>query len=168
MESLADWAISLCATGVAIFLCEMLLPEGSMAKIFKIAASVFFLSAILGPLLSGFGAGTFSDLAEPYSIASDTAEKAAESVVISSFEANLEDELSSGLREEGFPISGIEVKVSLQEDGVTLVIDSVTIWLPEQGSADPAAVSETVRELSGLEPKILYEGEEHESAKKDS
>ncbi|HPR40056.1 MAG TPA: stage III sporulation protein AF [Oscillospiraceae bacterium] len=167
MESLAGWAISLCAAGIAVFLCEILLPEGSIAKVFKIAASVFFLTAILAPLLSGFDADTFSDLAESSSAASDTAEKAAESVVISSFESNLESELASGLREAGIPVSGIEANVSLQEDGVTLMIDAVAVWLPENSSANPVAVSEAVRELSGIEPEIHYEGEEHGSAEEN-
>ena len=167
MESLAGWAISLCAAGIAVFLCEILLPEGSIAKVFKIAASVFFLTAILAPLLSGLGADAFSDLAEPSSAASDIAEKAAESVVISNFESNLETELASGLRSAGIPISEINVSISLQEDGATLVINSLTVWLPENSSADPAAVFEAVRELSGIEPEILYEGEEHGSAEEN-
>lgn len=161
MESLADWAISLCATGVAVFLCEILLPDGSMAKIFKIAASVFFLSAILSPLLSGLGAGEFSGLGEaPYS-ASDTAQRALESAVVSSFRSNLEGELLAGLQNNGIPASGVEAEVSLQEDGVTLALDSVTVWLPSARGVDPAAVSKTVLELSGVEPEILYEEEDH-------
>ncbi len=167
MESLADWAISLCAAGIAVFLCEILLPDGSMMKIFKIAAAVFFLSAILAPLFTGFGSNGLSGLTEPSSIASDTAEKAVADAVISGFRSNLEKELSAGLAAAGIPVSGVEAEVSLQEDGVTLVIDAVTVRLPEQGSADPAAVSKAVRELSGIEPEIHYEGEEHGSAEED-
>lgn len=168
MESLADWAISLCATGVAVFLCEILLPDGSMAKIFKIAASVFFLSAILSPLLSGLGRGEFSGLGETYYASSDTARRAVESVVVSSFRTNLEVELLAGLQNEGIPVSRVKAEVSLQEDGVTLTLDSVAVWLPSAQEADPAAVTKAVLALAGVEPEILYEEEDDGPAKEIS
>ncbi len=160
MESLAGWAISLCATGVAVFLCEILLPDGSMAKIFKIAASVFFLSAILSPLLSGLGSGEFSGLGELGYTSSDTAQRAVESVVVSGFRSNLEAELLAGLKNKGIPASRVKANVSLKEDGATLEVDAVAVWLSGPEAADPAAVSKTVLELSGVEPEILYEEED--------
>ncbi|HNW04730.1 MAG TPA: stage III sporulation protein AF [Oscillospiraceae bacterium] len=166
MESLADWALSLCATGVAVFLCEILLPDGNIAKIFKIAASVFFLSAILSPLLSGLGAGEFSGLGGTDYAPSDTAQRAVESAVISGFRSNLESELLAGLQRAGIPASGVEAKVSLKEDGVTLAVDSVTVRLPNAEAADPAAVTKAVLELSGVEPEIFYEEEDHGLAEK--
>ena len=51
MESLQAWAFSVCSSMVACGLAQMILPKGSMQKIFQVTVSVFFLCCLLSPIV---------------------------------------------------------------------------------------------------------------------
>jgi hypothetical protein len=51
MDSLKQWALALSAAMVAAGLCRMLMPSGSMEKMFRTAVSVFFLCCLLSPFV---------------------------------------------------------------------------------------------------------------------
>lgn len=55
MEIFKQWAFSVCAAAVAGGIAHMILPKSGLSKIFSLTASVFFLCALLSPLLLSGG-----------------------------------------------------------------------------------------------------------------
>lgn len=51
MEALQTWAFSVCAAMVACGIAQIVLPKGSMEKVFRITVSIFFLCCLLSPIL---------------------------------------------------------------------------------------------------------------------
>lgn len=51
MEAVKTWAFSVCAAMVACGLAQMVLPRGSMEKVFRMTVSVFFLCCLLSPVV---------------------------------------------------------------------------------------------------------------------
>jgi hypothetical protein len=53
MEIIRDWAFALCAAIVAGSILRILMPQGSMRRVFSLTLSVFILCCILAPFLLG-------------------------------------------------------------------------------------------------------------------
>jgi len=51
MDALKQWAFSICCAMVACGMAQLLLPKSGMERIFKLCVSVFFLCALLSPIL---------------------------------------------------------------------------------------------------------------------
>lgn len=51
MQSIRQWAFSVCCAMVACGLAQLLLPKSSMQRMFKLCISVFFLCCLLSPVL---------------------------------------------------------------------------------------------------------------------
>ena len=51
MAFLKDWAFSVCCAVIICGIFNIMLPEGSFGKIFKVVLSVFFICVIISPLL---------------------------------------------------------------------------------------------------------------------
>ena len=50
MDAVRQWAFSLCAAAMACAVIELLLPSISLAKMTRLALSVFFLCVLIQPL----------------------------------------------------------------------------------------------------------------------
>lgn len=51
MEAVKQWGFSLCAAMVACGIAHMMLPKSNLEKMFRMVVSVFFICAILSPIV---------------------------------------------------------------------------------------------------------------------
>ena len=51
MEAIKQWCFSLCTAMVACGIMQMLMPNSSLEKVFRLTVSVFFLCVMLSPVL---------------------------------------------------------------------------------------------------------------------
>lgn len=155
MENIKSWAFSVCCAAVIGTLLNMILPEGSLQRMFKCIFCVFFLCTVLNPLSeieipeildTGFFTQNF-DFSKNNEI-NYQSEKYLEDKIISSAKGILDSE-------EIF-YEDIFIKINISDDGsIDINKFELTIKNPEEEQKALDLIFDT----TGVKPEIIILGE---------
>ncbi len=141
MEIIKQWALSLCVAAVAGAAAEMILPEGSLQKVFKITFSVFFLCCLFSPALANVKLDmSYSEtaLTETESLAGEL-ESSVNRQITDSAAASVEKLAQKELEAMGIFSAKTAADINIAEDG-GILINRLQITLPAGTGASPDAV----------------------------
>jgi hypothetical protein len=153
METVKNWAFSICCASIAGGILNMLLPKGGAQATYKTVFCVFFLCVMIAPL-SDMNFRVF-DILEPKIIEEDS-----ENIFSNSSMEYLENEIVASVKEilkdENIICEDISVKVNISENG-SINITKFTLTLDNSESADNLA--EKIGRILGINPEIVISGE---------
>ena len=158
MDALKQWAFSICCAMVACGMAQLLLPKSGMERIFKLCVSVFFLCALLSPILLASPELRIS--VEEYS-QEDIQRRAArlEELVESQAERaageSLEKIVADKLLEKGIKYSSITININTSGQNTAQAPMATIILDREHESRHEAIHRELTAEL-GLEVRLGY------------
>ena len=157
METVKNWAFSVCAASICGAVLNMILPEGSAQKTYKAVFCVFFL-CVLVSLLSeleipdfDFFSKNIDKIKEENISGNEFSENSAlmiENAVIADTEAILS--------EEGITAKDISIKINISENGG---IDINKFILTLDFIADSDSLKEKIFQKTGIMPEIIISEE---------
>ena len=155
MESIRNWAFSLCVSTIIGSVLNIILPECQIQKTFKIVSCIFFMCAVISPLkdidLSAanryfeheyknneYKTTEFSDISSEY------------------IEKQIIDSTKKLLNDEGISAKEILVKINISENGS---IDINKFVLNFGYLENPSEIAEKIHKKTGIKPEIILLGE---------
>lgn len=161
MDSIQQWAFSICVAMVACGIARMLLPNSGLSKIFSITVSVFFLCSILSPALLR----NPSLQIQIEEISREEMERRAQNLTntlnIQSETAlvyRLEKIIAEKLSETG--IKYTDIAININTDGQEPSVESVDITLDHSHEEDHESILRELQNTLGLPVRLGYTREE--------
>lgn len=166
MMAVRDWALTVCIAAVAGSLVRMAAPEGATQKVLNLTVSLFFLCALVSPVLTGAVSGelTVPDFEQSEAQYNTQAlEEQMQRQVEESFRGSMEQAVDAALREaEAVPLE-IFVNINTEgQGGISITEVRVTLAAHEQSRS--AELSQLLLEKTGQKPVFAF-AEENGTAK---
>ncbi len=153
MEGIRMIGMSLCVTAAVTALFSMLVPDNRMEKVLRFAVSLFFLTSLVSPFLSG-GLDFHMDLSVPDSAQSDPGlAQSVESQFTGLAEKKVASAVEKALAQEGIPVKKVQVSININEDG-GISITKMCITVNGEEHPDTGKIAETVKREVGFTPEI--------------
>ena len=148
MEAIRVWASSVCMAALFGVVAGIIAPNGSMEKIFKLTISIFFLTALITPLMNIRGGMNFNFVGQQAVVqtSSQTAqniETTMDSQVVSESDERIEDLIQDCAVRNNFNPSKIVVDITMVDTKV--VIKSATVWLTSKEYSKANALKDAVK-----------------------
>lgn len=155
MESIRFIGTSICITAVVASIFSMLVPDSRLDKVLKFAISLFFLTGLVSPFLSG-GLDFHVDLAPAQSSASvERMEDAVQTQFVALAQRRVESAVEEVLRQEGLPVRKVETVIHIDGSG-GISITNVKVSPGESITAAQAEqIKEVVKRETGIHPEVL-------------
>ena len=155
MESIRLIGTSICFTAVVASIFSMLVPDSRLDKVLKFAISLFFLTGLVSPFLSG-GLDFHVDLAPAQSTASaERMEEAVQAQFAALAQRRVESAVAEVLRQEGLPVRKVETAIHIDEsDGISITNVKVSpgeLITPAQAEQ----IKAVVKRETGIFPEVL-------------
>ena len=156
MTALGEWAMGLCAAGVACAVFDMLAPSGSMKRVSSLLTAVFFFCCLIGPLgevigdcREWFSAQATADVPVETAL-DDTAIKQVEQMLATSLQADAASRTAS----YGLTVKKVEVERDMSRSD-SIYIERVRVVFAKDDQPVPdAAVN--VLECAWSTPVEVY------------
>ncbi len=157
MDTIRNWAFSICCASLAGGILNFLLPKNDLQKTFKTVFCVFFLSIILSPLSEiNFSKISFSGF-EAEDFENEFAENDFNLFSVEYIENELISSTKRILEDEQLIAEDITAKVNISEEG-NININEFVLILKKSEKAD--SVAEKIYLETGIEPEIRILEEE--------
>lgn len=157
MDQIKDIAFSVCVALICGSIMNMLSPDGSLKKIYKLVICVFLLSTIISPLSEI----DFSDSFNFEDKSSKAFEIDEEMFFLGTTEEIVEEQIKNDteemFEEMGIIFKDISVKINILESG-NIDINKFTVTIDQ--NYDFSEIKEKVKNKIGMEPEIIVSGEE--------
>lgn len=156
METIRQWAVSICITLVATAIFSMLIPKGNMEKVMKFMLSIFFISCLLAPFLGGMPQIDLA--AEAAELTNYTAiNEQMQDQIRQLSEANLCRAIDEMLQQEGYQAKKVEAEVNILEDD-SISITNITVTLEQTEEKNVQRVREFVEKQTAIHTQIILDG----------
>ena len=114
MGAVRQWAFALCAVMVACGMAHMLLPKSNLEKMFRMVISIFFLCAVLSPVILGAPEIFFEAPALSQAEISERArrvEEVADRQTINMARKGLEETIAAKLSGRGIKVHDVTINI---------------------------------------------------------
>lgn len=158
MESIQNWAMTVCVTmaGAAVF--HMLLPGSGLKKMAMFAVNLFFISSLISPLILNPPKFDFDVITSEVTQNEDL-----DSLVDGQVEAltqkNLDKQVGQLLSQHNYTAEKIETTIHIEADN-SISITKLKIWIRREQQSSQSAIEQLVSKEVGVQPEIAYTDEE--------
>lgn len=151
MDAVRQWAFSLCAAAMACAVIELLLPNISLAKMTRLALSVFFLCVLIQPL------GLEAHRSEIFLKTGRGMEQAEE--YAAEISGRIGETCRFGTQCGGGELALIGLSPAEYELEIGLGSEQilVTVLLPKDSTADPAEISDCLEQDPMIQTNVIKE-----------
>ena len=154
METIRTIGVSICVTAAVTAIFSMLAPDSKFDKVLKFAISLFFLTGLISPFVSGgLDFHVVMELGE-----TQVAQQELSESVQSQFGALAEKKLAASLEKmlaaEGISVRKVTVTIHIDDVG-SVSISRLEIILAEGQSESGAAAA--IRRETGITPEVAVE-----------
>ena len=158
METIKEWAFTVCITMVGAALFSMLVPKGSMKKTVQFTISLFFLVSIVSPLIQSPLTLDFESLLGSYDNQSVQAnvENTANEQIKSLAAKKTEDVVLEKLKEKNVQPEKIAVNVNINEDG-SICINDISIFLYKENAQEQKNLQTFIESELEIETQVFVE-----------
>jgi hypothetical protein len=146
-----EWALSICSTGIALALLQMLIPKTKLKSAVGMVLSLVFLLAVLSPL-AGLK-GQLSGLAAP-AVDPELLEQQADDLALAAMRYTLADDIQRILDQIGIKAMG--VRIDIEVTGSTYNLKGVALKLNEADRASQDAITALLKAEMGQAVEISY------------
>lgn len=160
MEAVRQWAFSICCAAVAGGMAQILAPDSSLQKVFRITLGAFFLCSLIYPFLTMAPqiVDNFEDFAgsEPDYIAQDISDRLGD-LMVDEIEAALASQAAKKLDEMGINDPAITIYINTEAPGGIAPEDIVAeIELDKAYEPRHDQLIQTLEYQLGIDVKIGY------------
>ena len=157
METLQSWALCITFSAVGALLVHALVPKGATEKAIRVMISLFLLSAILSPFLSGKGI----TLTLPDQGTGDLVEAAQEKInltLVQQARQKIEEAAKLSLAEIGVTEAEIQVDMDIAEDSI-ISITELKVFLSDVQAGRERLIQEALEKKLGCPVTVELEGD---------
>ena len=160
METLQSWALCITFSAVGALLVHALVPKGATEKAIRVMISLFLLSAILSPFLSGKGI----TLTLPDQCTGDLesqVEAAQEKInltLVQQARQKIEEAAKLSLAEIGVTEAEIQVDMDIAEDSI-ISITELKVFLSDVQAGRERLIQEALEKKLGCPVTVELEGD---------
>lgn len=161
MDALRNWALAVCVAAVAGSLAYLASPSGALQRVYKITISVFFLCAMLSPVLTGvLESGWEPEISgsQPVQEQPGELQSTVEEQVKGSFSLAVKELAAGELALLGVTAQEILVNVNTDGDG-SIFITEIILSLRAEDENKQAEIADRILEKIGIEPVIQFRQE---------
>ena len=150
MNTVEQWAATICLAVLAAALVEYLTPGKQMQPVLRFVLGIFLLYAMVSPLREGLHSWDFSS----QSIWTESRLPATvERQVREAVEQNLTASIAEALYASGIRVKNVAVEMDIAEDG-GIEINQITVYLPSEEMARGAEIEAELEKTLGLETEV--------------
>ena len=160
METLQSWALCITFSAVSALLVHALVPKGATEKAIRVMISLFLLSAILSPFLSGKGItltlpdqGT-GDLEAQV----EAAQEKINLTLVQQARQKIEEAAKLSLAEIGVTEAEIQVDMDIAEDSI-ISITELKVFLSDVQAGRERLIQEALEKKLGCPVTVELEGD---------
>lgn len=155
MNSLQNWALSVCVTMVGVGIFSLLVPNSNLKKVVSFTISLFFLSSLLSPLILSMPELDFSAISSEITQNTEL-EETTRQQVLEQTKDTIAKELGQIFLQNGYKIESLAIDIS-NEDSENGNI-KVKLTLPKEQASQEGNIRALVRSSVGVNPEIEYSG----------
>lgn len=155
MNSLQNWALSVCVTMVGVGIFSLLVPNSNLKKVVSFTISLFFLSSLLSPLILSMPELDFSAISSEITQNTEL-EETTRQQVLEQTKNTIAKELGQIFLQNGYKIESLAIDIS-NEDSENGNI-KVKLTLPKEQASQEGNIRALVRSSVGVNPEIEYSG----------
>ena len=150
MTALSEWAMGLCAAGVACAVLDMLSPSGGLKRVTGLLTAVFFFCCLIGPL--GEVVGECRTWFSSEAIAQTEVDTSLDDAVIQQVEdllsSTLKDDAASRMNAYGLSVKKVSVERDMSRSDSIYIKRVQVVFAKEDHPVPEAAVKELERAWS--------------------
>ena len=146
MEFFKNWSFSVCTALIVSAVLSVFTPSDSTKRFYKTMIAVFIFISFVYPL-KDFDADVFRNFGSV-----DIAKS-----VNSSYETGINSSITSFLKEKGIIGASVSSEVLYNEDDNTAEISAVTVFIPDEYSAEET--KELIFSELGVNAEVIYLGQ---------
>lgn len=155
METLQSWALCITFSAVGALLVHALVPKGATEKAIRVMISLFLLSAILSPFLSGKGI----TLTLPDQGTGDLeAQEKINLTLVQQARQKIEEAAKLSLAEIGVTEAEIQVDMDIAEDSI-ISITELKVFLSDVQAGRERLIQEALEKKLGCPVTVELEGD---------
>ena len=158
MEVIRDWALTICITAIGGAIFSILTPNNNSEKLIRFVCCLFFLSAVISPIITNpvnfdissameYTMPGLDDNALQEGVKNQT-EKAAERVIYTAAEKIL--------HENSIKVKKIEINININEDN-SILINRLAVHIDEIFKNNIEEIKDLLEKEVGIEPEIIVE-----------
>jgi stage III sporulation protein AF len=125
MESLKEWAMTICFAALAAGLANIIAPKGNLEKVYKFAVSLFFLCCVLVPVFSFKGISLNLSLPPVSQQQNNDLQSTVEEQKLEESENNISALITETCEKNGVTPLGVSTKAAADKSGAISSISSV-------------------------------------------
>ena len=144
-----SWALAVCATMIGGALFSLLVPNNNLQRVVRFTLSLFFVSALVAPLLTDLPDFDIS-FTEYTLAANDELGDLIKDEVIEEAETALEEGLTADFEQNGYKMEDIAIHINSEEETT-----QITIVIPQDEQQQIPQMEQLVLNETGILPKIL-------------
>ena len=147
METLQSWALCITFSAVGALLVHALVPKGATEKAIRVMISLFLLSAILSPFLSGKGITLTLPDQEKINL-----------TLVQQARQKIEEAAKLSLAEIGVTEAEIQVDMDIAEDSI-ISITELKVFLSDVQAGRERLIQEALEKKLGCPVTVELEGD---------
>ena len=156
MEGVKNWAFSVCCAGITGGILELLLPAGSIQKIYKTVFAVFFLCVFISPLSEIEFDNIFDSFKFDKTDYVLSEENEFDDVSEKYIKNQIADTVKAVLAEEKIILKDMALDINISQEGGIYISKFVLIF---DGTNIPDDIADKIFEKTGLLPEIVLSEE---------
>ena len=156
MDGIDSVATAVCICAVISSILNMLLPQGSMKKLYGLIAGMFLLCCMVVPVKNALESFRIEINAESKTPITATADEAFNQNVIRETESILEKRAFLLLKQNGITINKCRIRLK-NTDEFGILIDSVSIYINKGQAERPLDIKRIIREKFEVDPQVIQE-----------
>lgn len=155
MEAIRQWALCITLSAIAGAVIYILSPKGATEKAVKTVVSLFIITAILSPFISGKGIKLNLKLSQTpsYSVNANQLQEKINEQLKSRAEEEIEKKIETILKKSGIEGGQIAISTDIDKEG-SISIKETRLIIPKKYSAYLAKIKGEIKDTTGLDAEI--------------
>lgn len=167
MQFLKQWAISVCASGIIGTVFSMIAPKGSMDKILKLMISVFILTSMIVPFMTGENIEfeDFFDTSSKQAVSEDDLWQKSNELTLQTTQRSVEQSIRDFLVTKNCTECEVVVSLSVDENNY-VSIESAELYLTESDQNRSAELITLTQQEFDITVKVFSIGDYDDESSK--
>ena len=152
MDSIKQWAMTICFAALAAGLANIIAPKGNLEKVYKFAVSLFFLCCVLVPLFSLKGISLNMNL-QSVTQQNSNLQKTVDEQKLSETQSSVSALITEVCKKKGVTPLSVTTKAVIDKSG-NIAISSAVVKLKKENMVKQTEIVSAVKDELGIDITI--------------
>jgi stage III sporulation protein AF len=152
MDSIKQWAMTICFAALAAGLANIIAPKGNLEKVYKFAVSLFFLCCVLVPLFNLKGISLNMNL-QSVTQQNSNLQKTVDEQKLSEIQSSVSALITEACQKKGVTPLSVTTKAVIDKSG-NIAISSVVVKLKKENMVKKTEIVSAVKDELGIDITI--------------